>query len=183
MNMCTKFCLLNCSQMLWSAIPYLHLSLNYRGHWGITDTSQPVIILCSWLPFWTWQTPGPSIPWCCFPTFFLSTLSTSLCDCALQDVVTRPDEQETCPYLCSLLLFTLYTQLTNLLSFQLAELPESFGQLTQLRVLDLFHNKLTELPACLQHFTNLKFLDLNHVRSRVFDCNFWLYFNACLQIR
>ena len=23
------------------------------------------ILLCSPLPSWTWQTPGPSIPWCC----------------------------------------------------------------------------------------------------------------------
>ena len=33
--------------------------------------SQPVssIFLCSPLPFGTWQTPGLSMPWCCFPIF------------------------------------------------------------------------------------------------------------------
>ena len=37
--------------------------------------SQPVshIILCSLLLSGTWQTPGPSIPWCCLPT------SSSVC--------------------------------------------------------------------------------------------------------
>ena len=72
-------------------------------------TLQPVssIFLCSPLPSWTWQTPCLSIPWRCLPPLFLSTLSSSPFQCALQDILARPDEWETRPYHCSLRLFTM----------------------------------------------------------------------------
>ena len=65
------------------------------------------IFPCSPLPSWTWQTPGLSIPECCLPTSSFVCLvffPLSLCLCKM--VLARPDEQETCPYHCSLSLFT-----------------------------------------------------------------------------
>ena len=46
---------------------------------------------------------------------------------------------------------------------QLAELPESFGQLTKLTTLDLFHNRLLEIPECLEMLKMLTRLDLGEV--------------------
>ena len=53
--------------------------------------------------------------------------------------------------------------LPYILVFQIAELPESFVNLTQLRTLDLFNNNLTEVPACLQNLTRLVTLDIDQV--------------------
>ena len=88
-----------------------HQSLNREGYWGITDDfSQPVfsIFLCSPRPFWTWRTPGLSIPSCCLPTsssvclvFF--SLSLCLARWFWPDLMWR----ETWPYHCSLRLFTI----------------------------------------------------------------------------
>ena len=73
-------------------------------------TSQTVssIFLCSPLPSGTWRTPGLSIPWYCLPT------SSSVClvffspftvPCKM--VLATPDKRDTCPYHCSLRLFTM----------------------------------------------------------------------------
>ncbi len=48
----------------------------------------------------------------------------------------------------------------NLVGMQLAELPESLGQLTQLQRLDLSANRLTALPEWLGQFTQLQELNL-----------------------
>ena len=42
-----------------------------------------------------------------FPPLPLSALSSSSFHCALQDVLDRPDERETCPYSCSLHMYTM----------------------------------------------------------------------------
>ena len=68
--------------------------------------SQPVssIFPCSQLPFGTCRTPGLSIPGCCHPT------SSSVCLVFLplcKMVLAITDERDTCPYHCSLRLFTM----------------------------------------------------------------------------
>jgi len=46
---------------------------------------------------------------------------------------------------------------------QLAELPESFSQLSKLKTLDLFDNRLVEIPDCLEMLKMLTRLDLGEV--------------------
>jgi len=48
-------------------------------------------------------------------------------------------------------------------SFQLAELPQSFVELKQLKSLDLYNNSLHELPQCLELLKNLIRLDIDGV--------------------
>ena len=72
-------------------------------------SSQPVssIFLCSPLPSGTWQTPGLSVPWCCLPpssSVYLVFFLPFTVPCKM--VLARPNERETCPYHCSLHLFT-----------------------------------------------------------------------------
>ena len=71
--------------------------------------SQPdsSIFLCSPLPSETWRTPGLSIPWCCLPiscSICLVFFPLSLC---LQDGFGQTWWTGTCPYHCSLRLFTI----------------------------------------------------------------------------
>ena len=47
------------------------------------------------------------LPDAVFPPLLLYTLSSSPFHCALQRVLARPDERETCPHHCSLRLFTI----------------------------------------------------------------------------
>ena len=46
---------------------------------------------------------------------------------------------------------------------QIAELPDSFSKLTQLKILDLFRNELQEIPEQLKSLKNLLRLDLDMV--------------------
>ena len=69
--------------------------------------SQPVssIFPCSQLPSGTWRTPGLYVV---FPLLFLCLpclLPPFIVPCKI--VLARPDERQTCPYHCSLRLFTM----------------------------------------------------------------------------
>jgi Leucine-rich repeat (LRR) protein len=50
-----------------------------------------------------------------------------------------------------------------LLSFQLTEIPESMGELTELFFLDLYANYLKKVPHCLMKLKKLRALDLGAV--------------------
>jgi Leucine-rich repeat (LRR) protein len=68
--------------------------------------------------------------------------------------------------MCIFLLKLSFLYIWNFLLFvacQLAELPLSFCQLTNLKTLDLFSNRLTEIPDFLHTFTQLTRLDLGEV--------------------
>ena len=88
-----------------------HLFLKREGRSGTTDdfTTSFLHFPCSPLPSGTWRTPGLSIPSCCFPPLSLSAVSSPpppfTVPCKI--VLVRPDEQDTCPYHCSLRLFTM----------------------------------------------------------------------------
>ena len=75
--------------------------------------SQPVssIFPCSPLPFGTWRTPGLPIPWCCLPTSFRLPCLLPPFTVPCETVLARSDEQETCPYHCSLHLFMMIRSL------------------------------------------------------------------------
>ena len=66
------------------------------------------IFPCSPLPFGTWRTPGLSIPWCCpLKSSSVCLVFFPLFTVPCKMVLARPDELETCPYHCSLHLFTI----------------------------------------------------------------------------
>ena len=54
-----------------------------------------------------WACSMCSFPDVVFPTLFLSALSSSPFNCALQDGFGHTDERNTCPHHCSLRLFTI----------------------------------------------------------------------------
>ena len=87
-----------------------HLSLNREGRWGTTDdftTSLLHISLFS-IVYWDLANSRPvhslmlsfHLPFClpCLPPHF---------SVPFKMVLARPDERETCPYYCSLRLFTM----------------------------------------------------------------------------
>ena len=67
----------------------------------------PPFCVCSPLPSGTWRTPGLSIPWCCLPTSSSVCLVFLLSLCLAWWFWARPNVRETCPYHCSLRLFSM----------------------------------------------------------------------------
>ena len=94
---------------------YLIYPLAARVIWAPQMILQAVssIFPCSPLPFGTWPTPGLSNPSCCLPTsssvfFVFFPLWLCLARWFWPDMMNRT--QETCPYHCSLCLFTMVSR-------------------------------------------------------------------------
>ena len=89
------------------------LFLDSEGRLGVTDdltTSFLHFFSVLHCPLGLGELQACPFPDNAFPPLLLSALSSSSSHCALQVVLARPNERDTCPYHCSLRLFTIVRQ-------------------------------------------------------------------------